>query len=226
MTADVRLRNIWGLLSPALGGRGREPGRAIPRTSVGGCYADEAPRGETRISRRKDRTVVLFSAPWGRARRRGRRSSGARSSLASRVGLSGLSIGRLAQELDLSKSGLFSHFHSKEALQIQVLEYGADRFVEDVVKPALEAPRGIPPHPGALRQVAHLVSVGPLFRRLLLRRDGGGPRRPPRAEPGPPRAAPAELDVPSRGPREGCRPGRAPPARHRPRAVRATTCTG
>ena len=56
--------------------------------------------------------------------------------LASRVGLSGLSIGRLAQELDLSKSGLFSHFHSKEALQI--------RFVENVVKPALEAPRGTP----------------------------------------------------------------------------------
>jgi AcrR family transcriptional regulator len=60
------------------------------------------------------------------------------------VGLSGLSIGRLAHELDLSKSGLFSHFHSKEALQIQVLEYGAARFVENVVKPALEAPRGTP----------------------------------------------------------------------------------
>lgn len=65
-------------------------------------------------------------------------------SLASRVGLSGLSIGRLAQDLDLSKSGLFSHFHSKEALQIQVLEYGADRFVEGVVRPALAAPRGVP----------------------------------------------------------------------------------
>lgn len=63
--------------------------------------------------------------------------------LASRVGLSGLSIGRLAQELDLSKSGLFSHFHSKEALQLQVLEYGAARFVESVVKPALAAPRGV-----------------------------------------------------------------------------------
>ena len=63
--------------------------------------------------------------------------------LASRVGLSGLSIGRLAQELDLSKSGLFSHFHSKEALQLQVLEYGAARFVESVVKPALACPRGV-----------------------------------------------------------------------------------
>jgi len=64
--------------------------------------------------------------------------------LASRVGLSGLSIGRLAQELDLSKSGLFSHFRSKEALQLQVLEYGAARFLENVVRPALAAPRGIP----------------------------------------------------------------------------------
>lgn len=64
--------------------------------------------------------------------------------LASRVGLSGLSIGRLAQELELSKSGLFSHFHSKEALQRQVLEYGAARFVENVVRPALARPRGIP----------------------------------------------------------------------------------
>lgn len=64
--------------------------------------------------------------------------------LASRVGLSGLSIGQLAQELELSKSGLFSHFHSKEALQLQVLEYGAARFVESVVRPALAAPRGVP----------------------------------------------------------------------------------
>ncbi len=64
--------------------------------------------------------------------------------LASRVGLSGLSIGRLAQELELSKSGLFAHFHSKEALQIQVLEYGASRFVENVVKLSLAAPRGVP----------------------------------------------------------------------------------
>jgi AcrR family transcriptional regulator len=62
--------------------------------------------------------------------------------LASRVGLDGLSIGELAAELDLSKSGLFAHFHSKEALQIQVLEHGARVFVEHVVRPALAADRG------------------------------------------------------------------------------------
>ncbi len=64
--------------------------------------------------------------------------------LASAVGLEGLTIGRLAGELDLSKSGLFAHFQSKEALQVQVLEAAAARFVEVVLKPALGAPRGEP----------------------------------------------------------------------------------
>jgi len=64
--------------------------------------------------------------------------------LASALGLEGLTIGRLAGELDLSKSGLFAHFQSKEALQVQVLEAAAARFVEVVVKPALGAPRGEP----------------------------------------------------------------------------------
>jgi AcrR family transcriptional regulator len=63
---------------------------------------------------------------------------------ASQVGLSGISIGRLAGDLGLSKSGLFAHFQSKEALQIQVLEAAADRFVREVIRPALAAPRGEP----------------------------------------------------------------------------------
>ena len=62
--------------------------------------------------------------------------------LARRVGLEGLTIGRLADDLELSKSGLFAHFKSKEALQVQVLEAAAARFVEMVVRPALEVPRG------------------------------------------------------------------------------------
>lgn len=64
--------------------------------------------------------------------------------LASQVGLEGLTIGRLADDLDLSKSGLFAHFRSKEALQIQVLEHAAARFAEVVVRPTLAAPRGEP----------------------------------------------------------------------------------
>jgi AcrR family transcriptional regulator len=64
--------------------------------------------------------------------------------VASQVGLEGLTIGRLADDLDLSKSGLFAHFKSKEALQIQVIEYARERFVEVVLRPALKASRGEP----------------------------------------------------------------------------------
>lgn len=64
--------------------------------------------------------------------------------LASQVGLSGLTIGRLAEELELSKSGLFAHFQSKETLQVQVLGRASHIFVKVVVRPALAAPRGEP----------------------------------------------------------------------------------
>ena len=62
--------------------------------------------------------------------------------VATQTGLDGLTIGRLATELGLSKSGLFAHFRSKEALQIQVLDASAERFVREVVRPALREPRG------------------------------------------------------------------------------------
>ena len=64
--------------------------------------------------------------------------------LASQVGLSGISIGRLAEDLGLSKSGVFAHFQSKETLQVQVLETAAARFVQEIVRPALAEPRGEP----------------------------------------------------------------------------------
>jgi AcrR family transcriptional regulator len=64
--------------------------------------------------------------------------------LASRDGLSGLSIGKLASELGLSKSGLFAHFGSKEELELEVLKAGAERFTEQVLRPAFAAPRGVP----------------------------------------------------------------------------------
>src|SRR5512140_581658 len=62
--------------------------------------------------------------------------------LASELGLEGLTIGRLAEALELSKSGLFAHFGSKEALQVAVLDRAGERFAEVVVRPALAAPRG------------------------------------------------------------------------------------
>jgi AcrR family transcriptional regulator len=61
---------------------------------------------------------------------------------ASRLGLEGLTIGQLASDLGLSKSGLFAHFQSKEALQVQTLRHAAELFVDRVVRPALKAPRG------------------------------------------------------------------------------------
>jgi AcrR family transcriptional regulator len=64
--------------------------------------------------------------------------------LASRIGLDGLSIGTLAEELGLSKSGLFAHFRSKESLVVQLLERAADRYTAVVVKPALAEPAGEP----------------------------------------------------------------------------------
>jgi AcrR family transcriptional regulator len=64
--------------------------------------------------------------------------------LASRDGLEGLSVGVLADELGISKSGLFAHFGSKDELQLQVLQAAVDRFREVVVRPAIKAPRGAP----------------------------------------------------------------------------------
>lgn len=63
---------------------------------------------------------------------------------ASRVGLGALSIGELAKQVGLSKSGLFAHFSSKENLQQEVVKKAIDRFVEVVIAPALKQPRGEP----------------------------------------------------------------------------------
>jgi AcrR family transcriptional regulator len=64
--------------------------------------------------------------------------------LATRIGFEGLTIGRLADDLGMSKSGLFAHFRSKEALQLGILELAGARMIETVVKPALTARRGEP----------------------------------------------------------------------------------
>jgi AcrR family transcriptional regulator len=62
----------------------------------------------------------------------------------SKFGFEALSIGKLAEIVGLSKSGLFSHFKSKEALQCLVLEYSAASFTLEVLAPATKKPRGIP----------------------------------------------------------------------------------
>jgi AcrR family transcriptional regulator len=59
-------------------------------------------------------------------------------------GLEGISLGRLASDVGMSKSGLFAHFESKEALQLDVLAAASEKFMEIVVRPAFAAPRGEP----------------------------------------------------------------------------------
>ena len=64
-------------------------------------------------------------------------------SMATQRGLEAVTIGVLAKEMGLSKSGLFAHFESKENLQIGVLETAAERFA-DILAPAFREPRGEP----------------------------------------------------------------------------------
>jgi AcrR family transcriptional regulator len=65
------------------------------------------------------------------------------AALATEEGLDPLSIGRLAEETGMSKSGLFAHFGSKEELQLATVEYAAALFVAEVIEPARSAPRGL-----------------------------------------------------------------------------------
>lgn len=63
--------------------------------------------------------------------------------LATLEGLEGLSIGRLATATGMSKSGLYAHFGSKLGLQLATIETAQETFVEEVLRPAFAAPRGV-----------------------------------------------------------------------------------
>jgi AcrR family transcriptional regulator len=63
--------------------------------------------------------------------------------IASEVGFTGLTIGQLAERTGLSKSGLFAHFRSKEALQLETLARARERLTDVVVRPTLATPRGV-----------------------------------------------------------------------------------
>lgn len=64
--------------------------------------------------------------------------------IASRDGLEGLTIGTLADQMQMSKSGVFAHFGSREDLQLAVLKEYVRRFVDEVLRPAVKKPRGLP----------------------------------------------------------------------------------
>ena len=63
--------------------------------------------------------------------------------LATQEGLEPLSIGRLAEATEMSKSGLFAHFGSKEELQLATVDHAAALFREEVIYPARAAPKGV-----------------------------------------------------------------------------------
>jgi AcrR family transcriptional regulator len=64
--------------------------------------------------------------------------------LASRDGLEGLTIGLLAERMQMSKSGVFAHFGSREDLQVEVVREYHRRFEQEVFFPSLREPRGLP----------------------------------------------------------------------------------
>jgi AcrR family transcriptional regulator len=63
--------------------------------------------------------------------------------LATTEGLEGLSIGRLAQEVGMSKSGLYAHFDSKQDLQLAAIDAADELYTAQVVAVALEVPEGL-----------------------------------------------------------------------------------
>lgn len=93
----------------------------------------------------------MSTSPARTPARRRQRSDGARSReailreatrLVTVEGIEGLSIGRLADAVGMSKSGLFAHFHSKEELQLATIEAADDIFRAAVIDPAHKAPPG------------------------------------------------------------------------------------
>ncbi|MFY9560586.1 MAG: TetR/AcrR family transcriptional regulator [Terriglobales bacterium] len=63
--------------------------------------------------------------------------------IASVEGLAGLTIGRLAEELKMSKSGLFAHFRSKQRLELATIDRAWEIFANEVLVPANAAREGI-----------------------------------------------------------------------------------
>ena len=99
------------------------------RESLAGACACERSCYSSRVTKGEDtRSAVLDVA----------------LALASELGLEGVSIGRLAERAQMSKSGLFAHFGSKEALQVAIVDHAVEAFVARVVAPALREKRGEP----------------------------------------------------------------------------------
>ncbi|WP_295615190.1 TetR/AcrR family transcriptional regulator [Chamaesiphon sp. GL140_3_metabinner_50] len=82
--------------------------------------------GSRHLKGQDSRTTILLTA----------------AKMATTKGLAGLSIGDLAAEVGMSKSGLYAHFKSKEELELATIEMAAIIFNREVLQPALTAPAG------------------------------------------------------------------------------------
>src|SRR5438132_5046406 len=71
--------------------------------------------------------------------------------LMSRAGLSGVTLGVLADQVGMSKSGLFAHFRSKDDVQIELLAHTAEFARAHVLEPSMTAPDGLPRLRAAVR---------------------------------------------------------------------------
>jgi len=95
-------------------------------TAVRASRKQDAPRRQARGVRTRE--AILASAV----------------NIASVDGLEGLTVGTLATQLRMSKSGLFAHFGSKEDLQLATIEFARQIFIDKVTRPAITAPQGLP----------------------------------------------------------------------------------
>jgi len=93
-------------------------------------------------------TPAPLREPAGRAMQKGQQTKAtiieAALGLATQIGLEGLSIGAIAEVTQMSKSGVFAHFGSREELQISVIREYFSRFEQEIFYPALQAERGLP----------------------------------------------------------------------------------
>jgi AcrR family transcriptional regulator len=90
---------------------------------------------------KKNKPAVLYHRAKASRTREG--ILGVAVDIASAEGLESLTIGRLARELRMSKTGIFAHFGSKEQLQLATVGAAKQIFLEQVAKPSLGAARGL-----------------------------------------------------------------------------------
>jgi AcrR family transcriptional regulator len=64
--------------------------------------------------------------------------------LMSQAGLEGVTLGVLADQVGMSKSGLFAHFRSKGEVQIRLLEHAGVVGAERIIAPSMKEPAGLP----------------------------------------------------------------------------------